>query len=222
MEIGTLSEQVREIGRYLVEHGLAWGNAGNISIRAPQNHLVITASGTRLGALGVNDIVAVSLDRDGPADTRGGHKPSKELPMHLAVYTIRPEINAIIHATPLYSTLVACTDLEVPNDLFVEDMYYLERVRRVAYCHPGTDALARAVEAAAASANVLLLENHGVLVYDTSLDDARTALEALELTCRMLLMSRAASVALSTLAPDVVHDFLCHSGYRARRNWGSA
>ena len=37
----------------------------------------------------------------------------------------------MLHGAPFYTTLLACTKAAVPVDLFIEAMYYLERVARV-------------------------------------------------------------------------------------------
>jgi L-fuculose-phosphate aldolase len=214
--------QLQSAGRYLLANGLTWGNAGNLSARAAPDRYLITASGTHLGELGEGDFVEVALDLQ-PAGTpalhRGGRKPSKEMPMHAAVYKARPEINAVLHASPFYSTLVACSAVAVPGDLFVEDMYYLERVARVGYAHPGSTDLGELVGEQATAANVLLLENHGVLVYDTSVREALMALHTLEMVCRMVIAARSAAIDFSPLPPEVVAGFLERSGYRARREW---
>ena len=88
------------------------------------------------------------------------------------------------------------------------------------YRHPGP-ALARPQEHARA-ANVLLLENHGVLVYDTSVSEALMALETLEIACRMMLLARGAGLTLRGLPPETVADFLENAGYKPRREWPSA
>jgi 3-dehydro-4-phosphotetronate decarboxylase len=208
---------LQQAGRYLLENELTWGNAGNLSARSGPDRYLITASGTHLGELAGDDFVECSLSGVAPP---GSRKPSKEMPMHAAVYQTRPEINAVLHASPFYSTLIACTDVALPADLFVEDMYYLERVERVAYHHPGSVALGEAVRQKAGTANVSLLENHGVLVYDTSVREALMGLHTLEIVCRMVLEARSAGVELRRLPTAVVHDFLHHAGYRPRR-WGS-
>ncbi|HZG57129.1 class II aldolase/adducin family protein [Paenibacillus sp.] len=211
--------QLQDAGRYMMAHGLAWGNAGNISARTGEDRYMITASGTFLGELEDGDLVE--------CDFRGGRlrpedkKPSKELPMHRAVYELRPEVNAVLHASPFYATMVACSDLELKSDWFVETMYYLERVERVPYRHPGSEALGDAVAAHARKANILLLEHHGVLVYDTSVREARMALQTLEMACRMLVTAGAAGVKLRSLEPPIVEDFLHNAGYKPRRKWES-
>jgi 3-dehydro-4-phosphotetronate decarboxylase len=217
MNVDEARHALQSAGRYLLENDLTWGNAGNLSARSGPERYLITASGTHLGELAGDDFVECSLSG---AALAGSRKPSKEIPMHAAVYQTRPEINAVLHASPFYSTLIACTDLALPADLFVEDMYYLERVGRVAYHHPGSAALGEAVRQKATEANVLLLENHGVLVYDTGVREALMALHTLEMVCRMVLQARSAGVALKGLPPAVVHDFLHHAGYRPRRRVG--
>jgi L-fuculose-phosphate aldolase len=92
-------------------------------------------------------------------------------------------------------------------------------VARVPYCHPGSNELGEAVRATARQANVLLLENHGVLVYDTNVREALMGLHTLELACHMVVTARAAGIELRGLAPDVVASFLNEAGYRPRRAW---
>jgi 3-dehydro-4-phosphotetronate decarboxylase len=215
MDSNEARNGLQAAGRYLLENDLAWGNAGNISTRLGADRYLITASGTRLGELKDDDFVECSFG--GPFF--GERKPSKETPMHRAIYEQRPEIGAVLHASPFYSTLVSCADIQLPADLFVEDMYYLERVERVGYSHPGSTTLGEAVGAKAGRANILLLENHGVLVYDTSIQEALMGLQTLEMVCRMAITARSAGLEFRSLPASTVADFLENSGYRPRREW---
>jgi ribulose-5-phosphate 4-epimerase/fuculose-1-phosphate aldolase len=217
LSLDNAIDQLAEAGRYMFANELAWGNAGNLSARTGEGHYVITASGTHLGSLGAGDFVECALD--GSAITTGRGRPSKETPMHAAVYSARPEVGAVLHASPFYSTMTACADVDIPNDLFVEDMYYLERVAHVRYEHPGSAGLGQAVAEAVGEANVLLLDHHGVLVYDVSVREALAALHTLELVCRMVVEARQAGITLRSLPAATVADFLDRSGYRPRRSW---
>jgi 3-dehydro-4-phosphotetronate decarboxylase len=212
----AIKQDLIKTGKFMMEYGLAWGNAGNISARANEDRYLITASGTFLGELEPSDLVGCSISGQSEAY---GKKPSKETPMHQAIYQNRPEINAVLHASPFYSTLVACSNIEIPSNWFVETMYYLERVERVPYHHPGSQALGEAVAEKAGKANILLLENHGVLVYETSLKEARMALQTLELACKMFLTAKGANIEMNGLREEVVKDFLINAAYKPRRNW---
>lgn len=211
-----INQQLCDLGRYMMNNNLAWGNAGNISAKTSENSFLITASGTYMGNLSADDLVECTLDDQTDDQYK---KPSKEVPMHTAIYEERPDIQAVIHASPFYSTLIACSQVEIPSNLFVESMYYLEKVARVAYHHPGSKALGEAVREKAKDANILLLENHGVLVYDTSIQEARMALQTLEFACRMLITAKSAAIDLHGLSQEVVDDFLNHAGYKPRRKW---
>lgn len=214
--VDEIREKLIGLGKYIMDEKMTWGTAGNISARADSGSMLITASGTEMGRLNGNDLTLCSMDGE---VLGSGRKPSKELPMHLAVYKNRPEINVIIHASPFFSTMASCSDMKIMNDLYVESMYYLERVERVAYFHPGSLELADAVDKIAGKTNIILLENHGVLVYDVSFKEARIALEILENTCRMQLLAAGAGLSLNSLEPETVASFLNDSGYKPKRVW---
>ncbi|SFJ51369.1 L-fuculose-phosphate aldolase [Halobacillus dabanensis] len=209
-------EELQKVGRYMMDNQLAWGNAGNLSAKTGENEFIITASGTYMGELSREDFVEVAMDRSNHYSDR---KPSKEVPMHTAVYNQRPDIQAVLHASPFYSTLIACSDINPPSDLFVESMYYLEKVARVPYAHPGSEELGEEVGKKAQQANILFLENHGVLVFESSVKEARMALQTLEFACRMLVEARAAQLNLNGLEKGIVNDFLENAGYKPRRKW---
>lgn len=214
----NIREELQAVGKFMMSSQLAWGNAGNISARLSDDQCLISASGTFLGELESDDLVECTISV--PRGMENQRKPSKELPMHTAVYQERPDVHAILHASPFYSTLIACSAVDIPSNSFVETMYYLEKVERVPYAHPGSLMLAEEVRKKAKSANILLLENHGVLVYDTNLKEARSALQTLEMACRMLIVSRNAGIEIQGLPPQTVNSFLHESGYRPSRKWG--
>ncbi|MBX3062729.1 MAG: class II aldolase/adducin family protein [Anaerolineae bacterium] len=211
----ALRGELQAAGRSMIEMELAWGNSGNISARSSADSFLITATGTRLGELSLDDFAECPLE----GAFAGERKPSKEVPMHRAIYQTRPEINVVLHSSPFYSTMIACTDLNIPSGWFIEAMYYLERVARVRYQHPGTEALGEAVRDKASTSNILLLQNHGVLVYDTSMNEAMMALQTLEFTCRMLIAARGAQLDLQSIPVETVSDFLNSARYKPRRTW---
>lgn len=212
-------QELKYTGKYMMDHKLAWGNAGNISVRTDVDRYLITASGTFLGELNDNDFVECGFNDE--VINPMGKKPSKEIHMHRAIYESRPDIGAVLHASPFYSTLVACSNVSVPSNLFVETMYYLEKIARVPYYHPGSIELGEEVGKKAISANILFLENHGVLVYDINLKEARMALQTLEMACRMIAVSRSSGLELNSIPSSIEKDFLENAGYKPRRDWGN-
>lgn len=93
------------------------------------------------------------------------------------------------------------------------------KIERVPYYHPGSQELAEAVENKAKAANIMLLENHGVIVYDKNLKEARMALQTLEYTAKMHVAAMGSSVNMKQVSNQTEKDFLQNSGYKPKRNW---
>lgn len=121
-----------------------------------------------------------------------GGQPTKELPLHLAIYGEQPAIQAIVHLHSTHAVAVACLEgLDPDNVLPPLTPYYVMRVGRVAlvpYARPGRPELAEAVRARARENRVLLLANHGPIVAGESLDVASSTIEEVEETCKLFLL----------------------------------
>lgn len=215
MDMSTAVHALIDAGKWIAEKNMTWGSAGNMSIRLDETHVLITASGTRFDSLTEDSFTLYNLNDN----TWSGGKPSKELPVHLAVYRNAPWAGAVVHASPFHTTLAASTTLEVRNDLFVENMYYLQRMARIPYAHPGSKELTAFVDGAAATANVILMQNHGVILYDTTVQEACAGLEVLENTCRMCLEAARAGINMIPVEKETVQSFLLNSDYRKPRIW---
>lgn len=210
--MNTYKQEIIETGRWIMEKNLTWGTSGNISVREG-DHIYVTASGTVIGDLHEEDITVVDLE----GKVLEGKKPSKEIGMHLEVYRKRPEVAAVLHASPFWTTFAACTTIEIKTDLFIESMYYDEKLLRVPYIHAGSSALAEAVSKVAEKTHVILMEHHGMLCYDQNLKECRSALEVTENVCRMNIMAQSAGIPLQELSKETVRDFLEGGYYKKRR-----
>lgn len=210
--MNAYKQEIIDTGRWIMEKNLTWGTSGNISVREG-DHIYVTASGTVIGDLHEEDITVVDLE----GKVLEGKKPSKETGMHLEVYRKRPEVAAVLHASPFWTTFAACTTMEMKTDLFIESMYYDEKLLRVPYFHAGSSALAEAVSKVAEKTHVILMEHHGMLCYDQNLKECRSALEVTENVCRMNIMAQSAGIPLQELPKETVRDFLEGGYYKKRR-----
>jgi ribulose-5-phosphate 4-epimerase/fuculose-1-phosphate aldolase len=211
-----VEEQLIATGRAMVERGLAWGTAGNFSARIGSDAMLVSASGTALGAMRPGDFVEVRVS-DGAWS--GARKPSKEVPMHRGIYLAREDAQVVLHSSPHYTTLMACSGEMIPSELFIETMYYLERIAWVDYAHPGSEELGESVRRAAAEAEVIMMRNHGVILFDQTADEALLRLQVLEMTCKMLVEAKAAGIALQRIPAATVREFLDSGRYKPRRTW---
>jgi len=216
MNVEELEQKLIEAGRVMVATELAWGTSGNFSARIDDDSMLVSASGTALGAMSPGEFVPVRI-RDG--QWTGSRKPSKEVPMHIGIYQQRADARVVLHSSPIYTTLVACSGEAIPSELFIETMYYLERVAWVDYAHPGSSELGESVKQAATRAEVIMMRNHGVILFDESFAEALLRLTTLEMTCRMIVEAKAAGIPLQKIPSTVVREFLGSGRYKPRRSW---
>lgn len=207
-------EELIQAGLYLQRNQLAWGTSGNMSVKVDDEHMLLTASGTKIGELTQEDLILSNIFT---GEYTGKKKVSKETPMHSGIYKKREDVKAIIHSSPYYSTFFSCTDLRIQSNLFIETMYYLENIAYVDYFHPGTSELGEAIAQKAEKANVIIMKNHGVVVFDETLEEAKMRLETLELACRMILQAKESGVPLVGLSDTIVNSFLENSRYKPRK-----
>ncbi|GGE42224.1 class II aldolase [Pullulanibacillus camelliae] len=209
-----IKQELIQAGHYLLAHQLAWGTSGNMSARVDDHHMVITASGTNMAHLQADDFIECQIDT---GENKGTKKASKETPFHLGIYRKRKDIKAILHSSPFYTTLFACSDEPILSELFIETMYYLENIAYVDYYHPGSQDLAQAIAEQATEANIIMMRNHGVVVFDDSIAEAQMRLETLEMACRMILKAKEAGVNLVKIPETTVKSFLEDSFYKPRK-----
>ncbi|MFC1906041.1 class II aldolase/adducin family protein [Chloroflexota bacterium] len=194
-------------GQALSQRGLVWGHSGNISARADDDTFLISAGGSDLGLLLDDDFVDCRIDSDA---YEGLRQPSMEVGLHRGIYRSCADAKAVIHSQPFYSTMVACTNIEIKTDLLPEAMVYLGDVARVPYHHAGSDELAQAVAVKAFDSRILLLANHGVVCWGDSLGQAFLATETLELLCRMIVAAHNGTIEMNYLGGNMMQDFKEH------------
>ncbi|NEI05813.1 aldolase [Rhizobium leguminosarum] len=190
MSDARLREEICRYGRSLFERGLTPGSSGNISLRLEDGGWLVTPTNASLGFL---DPALISrLDAEGRL--LSGDKPTKEIPLHTALYDTRGSARAIVH---LHSThAVALTMLpEIDPRAALPPMtpYYLMRAGETAlvpYYRPGDPAVADAIRGLAGKYSSVLLANHGPVVAGDSLEAAVFATEELEETAKLYLLLR--------------------------------
>jgi ribulose-5-phosphate 4-epimerase/fuculose-1-phosphate aldolase len=79
---------------------------GHCSARRDANSFYINSGASVRGALTVNDIVAVDLDGK---LVEGSDKPPLEFHIHSEAYRARPDVNAVFHTHPKWSTFLTMT-----------------------------------------------------------------------------------------------------------------
>ncbi len=102
-DLTALKRQLVEGAEQVAGIGLLPLTQGNLSLRDPLSGLVlITPHDYPYDELTAEDVVVVDLDGH---VIEGKREPSSESPVHLAVYEKRPDVQAIVHAEPIYTNV---------------------------------------------------------------------------------------------------------------------
>src|SRR6267154_1304433 len=161
-------EEICRLGRSLFERGLTPGSSGNISVRLDDGGWLVTATNASLGSLDPARLSRLSAD----GRLVSGDAPTKEVPLHTALYQSRNSPRAALPPmTPYYLMKCGLTAL-------------------VPYYRPGDPAVADAIKGLAGKYSSVLLANHGPVVSGESLEAAVFAIEELEETAKLYLLLR--------------------------------
>lgn len=168
----------------LFDRGKATGSSANMSFRH-NNQIYISASGSCFGTMKEEDFT--TIDPDG---TFGSFKnPSKEWPLHLALYQKSTEIGAVIHTHSTYSVLWSFVPSSSEDDCIPDHTPYLKMklgsVGLIPYEKPGSEALFSIFQERINASDGFLLKNHGPVVPGKTVMDAFYCLEELEETARV-------------------------------------
>ena len=88
-------EEIRDACAHLHARGLLAAADGNVSVRLPDDTVLLTPAGVNKARLLPGSLARVALD----GRVLEG-RPSKELAMHLAVYGACPDARVVVHAHP--------------------------------------------------------------------------------------------------------------------------
>ena len=171
----------------IYDKGMTTTSGGNLSIIDDDGNIWITPAGVDKGTLNRGDIVCVKPD----GTCVGPHKPSSELPFHAAVYKMRPDLHAVLHAHP-----PALVSFSIVRQL--PDMELLPSVQKVCndlriatYAVPGSDQLGENIgECFAKGSDIVILENHGVCIGAETMFAAFQKFETLDYTANLEILAK--------------------------------
>lgn len=203
-----LRDEICRIGRSLFERRLAHATAGNISVRLGDRAgggLLITPADTSLGFLEPSKLARI---HDSGRQTSGA-PASSSLELHRRIYAIDPGAQCILHTHATHLIALTITGECPPGKDLVPPLtpYHVLKVGHVPlipYRMPGdgavTEMIARAIAASKAQGRPIrgvMLERLGPIVWHSTPVEAMGALEELEETARIWLLSGRAAQPLS-------------------------
>lgn len=185
-----LRELICLLAKSMFDRGLTGGSTGNISARTEDGGLLVSPTGTSFGRLD-----PARLSR---FDARGQHidgdEPTKEMPLHGAFYETRSSAGAVVHLHSCHSVALSMMP-DVDPDNFLPPLtpyglMKLGRVKLLPFFMPGDPEMGQAVRGLAGKRSAVMLANHGPVVAGKDIEAACNAIEELEDTARLAMMTR--------------------------------
>ncbi|MCP4727942.1 MAG: class II aldolase/adducin family protein [bacterium] len=182
-----LRRQIIEAGKKLDEKGFVSSNDGNISAVIDDKTILATPTGFNKGVLKRDDLVIV--DREGKKIS-GKYNPSSEILMHLGYYKKRPDVKAVVHAHPPYSTGFATAGLSLEKCVFPEVILTIGAIPLAQYGTPSTDELVDSISELVVECDAILLANHGAVTAGKDVMDAYWKMERVEHIAKISYIAR--------------------------------
>lgn len=189
----ALREQICMLAKSLFDRGLTGGSTGNISARTPDGGLLVSPTGTSFGRLHPGRLSRF----DDKGVLIAGDPPTKEMPLHTAFYDTRSSAGAVVHLHSCHSVALSMMPDADPDNFLPALTPYaimkLGKVRLLPFFMPGDPAMGDAVRGLAGKRSAVMLANHGPVVAGKDVEAACNAIEELEDTARLAMLTRGLS-----------------------------
>ncbi len=202
-------EDICRIAKSMFDRGLTGGSSGNISLRLSDGNLLMTPTGSSMGFLDPSQISHLTPD----LELLSGDPPTKEMPLHTAFYDTRDATGAVVHLHSTYCVALSMLPEIDPDNMLPALTPYaimkLGKVKRLPFFLPGDAGMGEAVRALAGKRSAVILANHGPVVAGKNVWDASYAIEELEETAKLAMLTRGMqpSVLSPTQIGNIVEKF---------------
>lgn len=208
-----IKKEMCEIGKRVYERGMVAANDGNFSVKLGPDEYLCTPTGVSKGFMTPEYICRV--DAEGKVlEATEGFCPSSEIKMHMRIYRERPDVNAVVHAHPLYATTFAVAGIPLMEPILPEAVISLGGVPLAKYGTPSTEEVPDSVMPYLQQYDAVLLENHGALTYSDTLLNAYHKMESLEFYARLMYQAKALG------GPQILDEKRVEELYEIRRRMG--
>ena len=181
-----LKNEITKYGKLAGDKGYTPGISGNISARYGEN-VVITSSGSANGYLEDSEFSVIDFDGN---YVSGNPKPSSEKFLHLEFYKKRADINYIMHVHSPYLTAFAASGVALEDAISPEIVYCFSKIPLAKYALPGSNELVEKTAIYFEDYDIVLLENHGVIVGGATMKQAYLNLELVEEYAKTIICAK--------------------------------
>ncbi|MGX7742023.1 MULTISPECIES: L-fuculose-phosphate aldolase [Rhodopseudomonas] len=152
--------------REMTALGINQGTSGNISVRT-EDGILVTPSGVPYELMQPEDIVAMKWDGSWTAPE--GRVPSTEWRFHLDILREKPEAHAVVHAHPIFCTIIAIMNRAIPAIHYMIAAGGGNDIPCAPYAQYGTAELSQTVLEALRYRRACLMAHHGLIAIGPNL-----------------------------------------------------
>ncbi len=203
MYLKEYRKHIVKIGNQMVATHLTHNGQGNISFYDRENGLIaITPSAVPYEERTAEDICVIDPERN---IIEGKWKPTSEIALHMVIYQDHPEVNAVVHTHPPYTSVFAVIGVKEMPMVLIEAALGIGSTLPVApYARAGTEEIAHLTSEAMGQASGAVMAHHGLVTVGASLDKAYSATLAAEGTARTIIFARSIGIDPLPLDPEEV------------------
>jgi L-fuculose-phosphate aldolase len=181
-----LRHEIVEIGKLVYQKGWVAANDGNISIRVGENRILCTPTGVSKGVMKPDELIICDMQG---TKIEGRLERTSEIAMHTTIYSMRPDVRAVVHAHPPVATGFATAGRPLNLALLPEVIIGLGCIPLADYGLPGTPALTDGMLPYIPKYDALLMQNHGAVCYGENVRKAFFKMETLEHFARVTFVA---------------------------------
>jgi len=166
--MASVKQELIKYGLKIAQARLVAGAGGNISAREG-DIIWMKPSGFAMDDMTADDLCG--MDLAGGKQVKGKNRPTSEVNMHLGIYRVRPNVQAVFHTHSAWASGVITAGVEL-RPMFAEFVNDLGRTGTVPYVTPTTQRLADAMADKAKTCDTIFMVNHGVLAVGANMKQA--------------------------------------------------
>src|SRR5438874_9659335 len=182
----TFRREIVRVGKLLHQRSYIAATDGNLSVRLDEDRVLVTPTGMSKGGMKTADMVVVDMDG---LQIKGRRTVTSEIGMHLLIYSMRPDVHAVVHAHPKTATGFAAAGIALNQPLVCEVVIGLGQIPLAPYGTPGTPDLAETLRPLVPDYDAILMANHGVVTYGPDLLSAYMKMETVEHFAKIALVT---------------------------------
>lgn len=203
-KIRAVKQQICEMGRRIYARGYTDGNGGNLSVRVGEDLFLCTPTLCCKGFMKEEDICLV----DSNAGQLCGYRPrTSEVKVHIAMM-LGSGMDACIHCHPPHCNAFLFAGQVPPSGINPEADIFFNQIPLAPYATPGSKEVADNVAKLSKNANVIFMENHGIVCGGRDIEEAEWFAENADAYCQVLLLAAGHGAKLNQVGPKGVEGFM--------------